>query len=546
MDEEHNDSDSNVLIDRINNMELRISQLEANLNIQTITSKEEHISKLPEEELQPLTDKFHLETKFGESGLAWLGNFVLFFGIAFLVQYIQNIGYHIASSIFGYISVIVIFALSYFLSKTYNKIASIFSLNAYLLLFYVTLRLHFYTLDPILASKIIAVSLLTIVSSIQIIISVRKKSALWAGIALFLLSITAVVSNTTHFMLIISVVIAVISTVFLFRFLWIRLFYESIILSYLINFLWLLNNPVIGNKIQLITNHNFGYIYLFLVAAIYSLGALLQKSDSTFKNRIITSLVLNGVGFSFLLLLFGITFFKNNFVMMVGMVSIYCIAYSVLLQLKSEWKITASLFALYGFITLSTAAYGLFQFPHVYFVLAIQSLLVVSMAIWFRSRFIVIINTLLFISLLIFYLSTSSLLNGVNISFSIVALATARILNWKKDRLTIKTDIYRNIYMVLGFVMILITLAHIMPVRFITLSWTCAAVVYFGLSMITKNAKYRYMALGTLLAAAVYLFLIDLATIELVFRIIALMFFATISIGISIYYSKKSKNKSPK
>jgi hypothetical protein len=345
-------------------------------------------------------------------------------------------------------------------------------------------------------------------------------------------------------MLLLSVVIAIIATVLLFRFLWVKLFYESIIISYLINLLWLLNNPVISSKFQIITNHNFGYIYLFLIAAIYSLSALLQKSDTAFKNKIIATLVLNGIGFSFLLFLFGVAFFKNNYVIMVGLVSFYCIAYSVLLQLKSQWKITASFFALYGFITLSIAAYELYLFPHVYFVLAIQSLLVVSMAIWFRSRFIIIINALLFISLLIFYLSSSPLLNGVNISFSIVALATARILNWKKDRLTIKTDIFRNIYLLLGFVMVLITLSHLMPERFITLSWICAAVVYFGFSLLYKNTKYRYMALGTLLASAVYLFLIDLEKIELVFRIIALMFFAAISISISIYYSKKSKNKS--
>jgi len=63
------------------------------------------------------------------------------------------------------------------------------------------------------------------------------------------------------------------------------------------------------------------------------------------------------------------------------------------------------------------------------------------------------------------------------------------------------------------------------------------------LSLILKNVKYRYLALGTMIAATFYLFIVDLAKIELVFRILALMFLAIISIGLSIYYSRKNKKK---
>ena len=214
-----------------------------------------------------------------------------------------------------------------------------------------------------------------------------------------------------------------------------------------------------------------------------------------------------------------------------------------MLQIRSNWKILAAFYALYGFVTFSIAVHGIYDFPRAYFLLAIQSLLVVTMAIWFRSKFIVGMNTLLFISLLIFYLSTSVQTNAINISFSLVALVTARVLNWKKDGLTIRTDLLRNIYLVIGFIMVLITLYHLIPARYITLSWTAVAVIYFALSLILKNVKYRYLALGTMIAATFYLFIVDLAKIELVFRILALMFLAIISIGLSIYYSRKNKKK---
>ena len=91
--------------------------------------------------------------------------------------------------------------------------------------------------------------------------------------------------------------------------------------------------------------------------------------------------------------------------------------------------------------------------------------------------------------------------------------------------------------------MVLYTLYHLVPNQFITLSWVMAAVSYFLLSLLLKNVKYRYMALGTMIAASIFLFLVDLARIELAYRVIALLSLAIISLGLSFYYTKKLKKK---
>ena len=542
MDENHNELGKREIVSRLNELEARILRIEKGLNIDYLPDDKDSTIKTGEE-TRKISDETILESVIGESVLAWLGNIVLFFGLSFLIQYIQNSGYQLASSVFGYISVAGIFVLAHFLKRNNPKMASIFNLNAYLLLFYVTLRLHFYTVSPVVSSKAIGLTLLTIVSVIQLFFSVKRKSLLQTGTALLLLSIVAIVSDTTHFMLPMAAVIATISVVFLYRFGWIRIVYLSIILVYLINLFWFFNNPIMGNPLQAIKIHNLGFIYLFAIGGLYSLIALINKSELFSKSGIISAIILNGLGFSTLLLLNVMTFFPDNYVLLIGSISAFCLLYSVLLQIRSNWKILAAFYALYGFVTFSIAVHGIYDFPRAYFLLAIQSLLVVTMAIWFRSKFIVGMNTLLFISLLIFYLSTSVQTNAINISFSLVALVTARVLNWKKDGLTIRTDLLRNIYLVIGFIMVLITLYHLIPARYITLSWTAVAVIYFALSLILKNVKYRYLALGTMIAATFYLFIVDLAKIELVFRILALMFLAIISIGLSIYYSRKNKKK---
>ena len=49
------------------------------------------------------------------------------------------------------------------------------------------------------------------------------------------------------------------------------------------------------------------------------------------------------------------------------------------------------------------------------------------------------------------------------------------------------------------------------------------------------------MALGTIICAAIYLFMVDLARIEIIYRVLALLFLAAISIGISMYYTNRTK-----
>ena len=529
------------LNERLKELETRMNRIEKGLANQQVENKEEE--ELSLEPLKNFSEGMLSESKIGESGLAWLGNIVLFLGITFFEQYIENAGYPVASALFGYASVTGIFVLSYFIRTNFSRMAFIFNLNAYILLFYVTLRLHFFTSLPVVGNKYTGLILLFLVTLVLFVIALRKSSKAHSGIGLIFLAVIAVVSNSTPIMLPTIILLTALATLFLFRFAWIGLFQISIIVVYLVFLMWFLNNPLMGNPMQAIQDHQMGYIYLFAVAAIFSLVAFVENPESVSIGSIVTSIVMNGLGFSVILSLIIITFFKDDYSALNSVVSLFCLLYAIGLQLKTRHRIPPALYALYGFVTLSIAVYGIYGFPRAYFLLAIQSLLVVSMAIWFRSKFIVGMNTLLFILLLAVYAGASEIVNSVNISFSLAALFTARILNWKKERLTIKTDMLRNVYLLLGFSMVLVTLFHLMPDRFITLSWVAAGLFYFILSLILKNVKYRYMALATLISAAVYLFIVDLARIELVYRIFALMFLAVISIGLSIYYSRRSKRK---
>ena len=270
---------------------------------------------------------------------------------------------------------------------------------------------------------------------------------------------------------------------------------------------------------------------------------LLPESEHVSLNKLIPLLVWNGLSFSFLFTLTVLAFFTSDYYIYFGLIAAFCILYSIWLQLRGTWKSAAAMYALYSFVALSITIAGIYHFPLAFLLLSIQSFLVVIVALWFRSRFMVIMNTFLFVGLLIAYFITGDTLHATNFSYALVALGTARILNWRKQRLEIRTELIRNTFLFTGAVMILFSLQQAVPANFVTLSWTLSAVVFFILSVAINNMKYRWLGIITIVVTAFYLFLVDLSNISLGYRIVALMFIAAISLGISIFYSRKMKGK---
>jgi hypothetical protein len=194
-------------------------------------------------------------------------------------------------------------------------------------------------------------------------------------------------------------------------------------------------------------------------------------------------------------------------------------------------------------MALSVSFYGYAKIPDAYFFLSLQSFLVVSIALWFRSKIIVVVNTVLFLGMLISYLLSYHPIDRISFCFAFVAFATARIINLKKERLTLKTDLMRNFYLFALFFTLLFAFYHAVPQRYVTLSWTAVAAGYFLLSFLLHNVKYRWMAIATLLITAVYLFIVDLANLSIGYKVVAFLSLAIILISSSLFYTKRVKKR---
>ena len=143
------------ILSRLHSLELRLSRLESVVNLSVDASyydAGEHLTAadqilngdtLNEEEKG-------LESQIGRFGLAWLGNIVLLFGITFLSQYMMNQGYRFLSAFFGYMASAAIFLLAHYLKKSNVHLSSVLRINAQVLLFYITIRLHFFAASPVI------------------------------------------------------------------------------------------------------------------------------------------------------------------------------------------------------------------------------------------------------------------------------------------------------------------------------------------------------------------------------------------------------------
>jgi hypothetical protein len=194
-----------------------------------------------------------------------------------------------------------------------------------------------------------------------------------------------------------------------------------------------------------------------------------------------------------------------------------------------------------GYAALSAAIVAQFPMPDFFVWLCWQSLLVVSTAVWFRSRFIVVANFVIYLIIFIAFLSSAKTVSSVSVSFGIVALLSARVLNWQRDKLALRTELMRNAYLASALLFLPYALYNSVPPHLVSVSWLILAALYYSASRVLKSRKYRWMALLTMSLTILYLFIVDLTTVDPVVRIVSFLAVGSALLGISMIYSRKKK-----
>lgn len=551
MSQENQDQSAGIseLLAKVNLLEQRIDKIEGQFEIavqrmvsaQPARHQTEHADNVVEEEM--LVDKGLIESNIFEYGLAWFGSLVLLFGIVFLSNFARNYLNGPLASLVGYSAVAGVFFLSWYLRNSFTHLSFMLNLSAHLLVYYITLRLFFFIDQPVIPVKGIVLFMLFLALGVQCYYAIRRHSELIAVLALILSLATALFADAAYVSLPLIILTAGFSVFLFIRHGWWRLMLITIVLVYASQSIWLLNNPVMGNPIGAFATHPFNLLSLFIYGTIFSIVPVIKQNDKFPSGIYPATILINGMSFSVVLLFVIASFYENSYVLIFAMISALCLVYSIFLKFRTNRVFDPAFYAIYSFMALSVAVYGYSKLPDALWLLALQSLLVVSWALWFRSKIIVVMNTILFIGIMIFYMAFYPPVDKVNFAFVITAFISARIINWKKERLTLKTEMIRNTYLIALFITMLFALYHVVPKQYVTLSWTCAAVFYFVMSLILRNIKYRWMAITTVLFTGFYLFFVDFSNLETGYRVLAFLFLAVISLGASLYFTKKVRKK---
>lgn len=482
-----------------------------------------------------------LEASIGEFGLAWVGSIVFFLGVVFLITYTSSLGYKVLSTTVGYFAAAGLFLAANLWKTRASHLSRILVSGSLLLLFYTTMRLHFFSPNALVENSNIVLFLLLAVVALQLYLAVHRDSETLATVGILLGMLAALLIDRTHIELPLVAILSAAAVYLAVRRGWWRLLNASIVLAYGAHLLWLLNNPVVGNPIQAVSQHQYNLVYLFLYAGIFSLPLFLNRQVSVDDLSSLGLVFLNCLGFIVLVFLVTLTHFQKDFPSIsLGVCGLLMIS-SIAQFIRTNRQLGPAIYACFGFMALSVAIYGYAAIPDSFLWLSLQSLLVVSIALWFRSRILVVVNSLIYVGILVGYFVLSPSSHAVNFSFAVVALATARVMNWQKERLTLRTEMLRNVYLFIAFVLVFYALYRAVPPQYVTLSWTLTAVVYFALSYLLKSNKYRLMAISGLLVTVVYLFLVDLASLDPRFKVAAFMFLGLMAVMISLYYTRIRK-----
>jgi hypothetical protein len=528
---------NNSIFDRLKSIEARLDQIEARLKLRPGDQEvEESTSSLIPENMSETMDI--LEFRIGQYWFAKAGIIVLALGIVFLMTFPYQTLPSFFPSLIGYILVAGILTLSYLWRGTLAFISRYLLGGGLILLYFATLRLHFFSEKPVLANNVLFLALLIIVVMISLVVAVKRKSIYLSSLILTLGYITAVVSENSIILFGILTLFAFVTVYLKLSYKWEGLFIYGIILTYFFHLIWFINNPFLGNRIQLVSSPGINTYFILLYVIIFALGNLLRNREIPENNFVIISTFLNSFGAYSLYFLITITKFSSHQVFSHILASIVFLSLAIIFWMKEKSKLSTFFFAILGYTALSVAIITQFKLPNYFVWLCWQSLLVITTALWFRSKIIVVANFVIFVIIFLAYIMISIHVGLVSISFGLVALLSARIMNWQRHRLELKTELMRNAYLFLAFIAIPYALYHSLPGRYISLSWVGVAIFYYLLSLVLKNKKYRWMALFTLLLSILYIFVIGIIKLEPVYRIVSFIVLGIVLIIISITYTK--------
>ena len=543
MDTSSNDVSGKEILRHLQAIESRISQIEDYLDLHPVHSEEEAAEDEIIKKKKSDSDE-ELEFRIGQFWFAKLGIFAFLVGWLIANTLPFETMHPVIPVIIGLAAGLITIVSAISFKNKFPHLSGWVLGSGFAIVYIAVLRMHYFSPSPLI-SQIVPVIIIAYIVSIALILSgINWESQYITSFGLTLGYLSALLSDSSALIFITITLLAFESFYLKIKHSWNGLFNFTIVVSYLVHLMWFINNPLIGNQLELQLGEPINLAFILIYQIIFSLAFFNDKKYDEYLPTAISILLTTSIGYALFLLITILSTPASGQVYHLA-ASIIFIGFAILFFTKKSSKVATFYYAMTGYAALSAAIILQFTKPDFFIWLSWQSVIVVSTAVWFRSKFIVVANFVIFLLIFLTFLILSGTTSGISLSFGIVALLSARVLNWQKDRLELKTEQMRNAYLLTALLIIPYSLYHMMPSGYVAFSWIGIAILYYIFSLLLKNAKYRYMSLATFLLTVVYVFILGITSQEVVFKILSFLVLGAALVIISLTYAR-SRNKSAK
>lgn len=524
---------------KMEELERRLKRIETSLQIDA--PLEHELLPVAIEPVAAVSDSEEDELEFaiGQTWFAKLGIIVLAMGVGFLLTRPFGDLPPAAPGIFGYFLVGTIFLLSHIFRNAFALVSNYLRGAAMALLYFATLRLYFFGPAPTLnTDSVFGVLLLVAIVFINMVIAARRKSVFLIGLSLLTGYATSILVDSAAFLFTTNVILVGLTVYFSLRHDWFKLLLYGMFLTYTTHLLWAFNNPIMGHEFRLVTEPSINFFLLLVYAGMFAVGAMLRKERESENFGVLLSSFINGSASYGIFLILTLGASKESFELFHLAASAGYLALAVFFWMREKSRYSTFIYAMMGYAALSVALVNAFPIPDVFVWLSIQSILVVATAVWFRSRFVVVANFVIFLGIVGAFLIGAGPKSGVSVVFGIVALLTARILSWQQHRLELKTEMMRNAYLATALCVLPYAIYHLTPVEYVTIAWVGLALFYYLMNLIVKKQKYRWMGHLTLVLTIVYVLIIGIIQLEPTYRIISFLVLGMALLIVSLVFTR--------
>jgi len=276
----------------------------------------------PPKSSQPIIDnnersKNNIELNIGKYWLNKIGIGMFVLGVGFLVAYSSRYFGLLGpwgKILTGYFASALLFIVGWKFRRSEKLLnfGYVLTGGAWALTYFTTFAMHHFPQSRVVESEPAGLVLLAGVAACMLISSLKYRSEVLSGVAIFVGYVTATLGDVHYFTLISCAVEAMVILVLVYRFKWLRMMFFGIIMTYVAHFLWVTNNihgaigidPLSAAKGTFLMNATF----LTLYWAFFTIGIhlLAKVEDSVLGKRLAVANIANTL-FYFLLLYPDIT-----------------------------------------------------------------------------------------------------------------------------------------------------------------------------------------------------------------------------------------------